>query len=333
MDAAARNAELERERAKERELRIALQARVEQLEALVVELQEQLGRNSSNSNQPPSSDSPSQREKNRAKRRRRADKKRKRGGQPNHKGSSRRLVAEDKVDAFEHHYPCACGSCWKRLPEDSTGVFSRFQVTELTSKGGVTVTEHRCHSVRCECGFVTKASRDVLPPSAFGPRLCATIVMLTGVFHLSRQQAKLLLSEVLGVSIATGSISNIEHRSSERLKAGYEQAKQAADDAAIKHADGTSWRQAGTPLSLWTIATTTVTVFSVLANGSAKQLRSLFGRIKGILVSDRAKAINFWKMVRRQICWAHLHRKFISFSERDGPARGIGEKLVEPVHF
>jgi len=45
-------------------------------------------------------------------------------------------------------------------------------------------------------------------------------------------------------------------------------------------------------------------------------------------VSDRAKALNFWAMERRQICWAHLLRKFISFSERDGPTAAFGQQLL-----
>src|SRR5690606_28156870 len=45
--------------------------------------------------------------------------------------------------------------------------------------------------------------------------------------------------------------------------------------------------------------------------------------------SDRATALKFWAMNRRQICWAHLLRKFVSFSQRDGPAGRIGEELLD----
>jgi transposase len=47
------------------------------------------------------------------------------------------------------------------------------------------------------------------------------------------------------------------------------------------------------------------------------------------LVSDRATVFSFWVMAMRQICWAHLLRKFISFSERDGPAGRFGRELLE----
>jgi transposase len=303
--------------------------RIADLEALVEQLREELDKNSSNSSKPPSSDSPSQREKNRAKRKRREKKKRRRGGQPGHKGSARQLIDADHVDAIKDHYPTVCKSCWQPLPQSSEG-FSRFQVTDLTGKGGgVFVVEHRRHSTRCSCGFVTKADRTQLPRFAFGPRLCATVVLFTGFYHLSRRQVQQMLFDVFGICIALGSISNIEARMSPRLEPGYAQARAEADQATVKHTDGTGWRRAGKPLQLWTVATKKVTVFSVLANGTSPMLKSLFGRIKGILISDRAKALSFWNMKRRQICWAHLRRKFISFSERDGPAGTIGKELVE----
>ncbi len=44
-------------------------------------------------------------------------------------------------------------------------------------------------------------------------------------------------------------------------------------------------------------------------------------------MSDRATALHFWAMHKRQICWAHLLRKFVSFSERAGPATAIGDEL------
>jgi transposase len=327
-DESTRIAELEQQLETAHEENAQQREEIVQLKALVLELQEQLNRHSGNSSKPPSSDSPSQREKNRQKRKRRATKKR-RGGQPGHKGRCREMLPEDEVDTFRDHYPGQCENCWQALPKEPCGDPTRFQVTELSGKRGVEVTEHRFYSAQCSCGHVTSASMTEMPKSAFGPRLCATVAMLTGVFHLSRRQVVQLLWDLFGIKISLGSVSNIEDRMSRLLESGYEEAQRAADQAPIKHTDGTGWQQAGSALQLWTVATKAVTVFTILTNGSAQKLRTLFGRIKGILISDRAKAINFWKMTRRQICWAHLYRKFVSFSERDGPAGGIGKDLVD----
>jgi hypothetical protein len=53
-------------------------------------------------------------------------------------------------------------------------------------------------------------------------------------------------------------------------------------------------------LALWTIATASATVFKIVTSGSEKILKPLFGALKGILVSDRATALMFWAMERRQ---------------------------------
>jgi transposase len=71
-------------------------------------------------------------------------------------------------------------------------------------------------------------------------------------------------------------------------------------------------------------------VFEVLPDGQGETLRKkLFVKVCGVLVSDRATALKFWVMERRQICWAHLVRTFVSFSQRDGPAGPTGEELLE----
>jgi transposase len=156
------------------------------------------------------------------------------------------------------------------------------------------------------------------------------VALLTGVYHLSRRKTVSLLWDLLGVRISLGAVSSIEQRVSEAVAPAVEEAWDRVLEAKVKHTDGTSWLQAGVMLSLWTIATSLVTVFKVIANGQRATLKTeLFTKLRGILVSDRAKALKFWAMEKRQICWAHLLRKFISFSERDGPAGAIGRELIE----
>ena len=295
-------------------------AQITELQALVEGLRAALGQNSSNSSKPPSSDSPSQREKNRAKRARKASQ-RKRGGQPGHKGHQRAFLPADAIDEIKNYRPEVCVHCGLSVLQSTCCETPKIhQVVDLSEKGGVVVVEYRRHGVCCErCGEVVWAELSAqIPAQAFGPRLRSIVAMLTGVYHLSRRHVKRLLFEIFGIRIALGTISNIERRISGLLKPVVAQAKAIADAASVKHTDGTSWYQCGKLQSLWTVATQTVTVFSILADGCAPTLQTLFERLNhGILVSDRAKAINFWSMKKRQICWAHLLRKFVSFSERE----------------
>lgn len=319
---AARDADLA-----ERDTEIAMQAgRIERLEAELAKLRELLGRNSNNSNKPPSSDPPG------AKRSKREKGKRRRGGQKGHRGSHRVLLAPDQVDEVIDLFPAECGSCWKPLPQLPDALAKRYQLTELRPLA-VHTTEWRRHAVLCpHCGFKTRAKYDpkVLPRLSFGPRLMAVVSLLTGVYHLSRRQTVRLLRELLGVRMSLGSVSAIEKRVGKAVEPAVDEAMEVALAAAVKHADGTTWLRAGATLSLWVIATTAVTVFKVLANGQKDTLKAdLFGKVRGILVSDRATALKFWAMKRRQVCWAHLARKFIAFSERDGPAGKLGQELHE----
>lgn len=311
----------------ERERRAELEAQVAKLTEAVRELQALLGRNSSNSNKPPSSDAPGAGAKAKKK-----SKGRPRGGQKGHRGSHRVLVPREQVDDVVELYPTECESCWKPLPRTPDAFARRHQYTELKPLT-VHITEYRRHAVVCPgCGYRTRATYDpdVIPRFAFGPRLMAVVAMLTGVYHLSRRQTVRLLWELLGVRMSLGAVSANERRVSEAVEPIVEEVVEHARHAAIKHADGTSWVRAGVMLSLWVLATAAVTVFKVLDNGQATTLRdALFVGERGILVSDRATALKFWAMKRRQICWAHLVRKFVSFSERDGPAGKLGEELLD----
>jgi transposase len=304
-----------------------LKNRLDELTQLVLTLKEQLDRNSSNSGKPPSSDSPDQR----AERRGKGKTGGKRGGQPGHSGSTRVLVPREQVSEFKNLFPPECENCWAALPQTPDPSAQRFQTIELPQPKAQ-VIEWLQHCVACpDCNHKTWASTESIPASPFGPRLSSVTALLTGVFHVSRRAAVSLLSDILGVEISLGAVSAVEARVSEAVKPAVDETWAKVEQAAVKHTDGTSWFQAGLLLSLWTIATTMATVFKILKNGKADTLAPLFGKKLGILVSDRATALNFWAMELRQICWAHLLRKAISFSERAGRAGALGRELLDYI--
>jgi transposase len=329
-----RIAELEAESAR-KDARIAelegqvatLTAQVQALTKQVAELMEKLNRNSRNSHMPPSTDPPGSRggsEKDKPAGR-------KRGGQPGHGGARRALLPPQQVDEVVDVFPSHCEGCASELAEVPDAGASRYQQTELPLIKPHT-TEWRLHEVACDrCGCKTRAAYDAakIPASPFGPRLMALIAFVTGVYHVSRRKTVVLLWELLGVRISLGALSAVEARVSDAIESAVDEAWKRVGEGAVKHTDGTSWLHAGAVRALWTIATKTATVFKILADNSKKTLEPLYGALRGILVSDRAKALNFWAMQRRQICWAHLLRKFISFSERDGAAAAIGRELLE----
>jgi hypothetical protein len=156
----------------------------------------------------------------------------------------------------------------------------------------------------------------------------ALVALLTGVYHISRRRTGSLLSDVFGVSMSLGAISAVERRVSEAVVEPVEEARAVVDAAPVKHADATSWLEAGKLRSLWVLATVAATVFRIVTDGAAATIQPLFGTCTGVLVSDRATVFSFWNPLFRQVCWAHLLRKFVSFSERAGPAGEIGRDLL-----
>ena len=303
-----------------------LKRKVEELTQLVLMLKERLDRNSGNSGKPPSSDSPEQR----AERRGKDGTGRKPGGQHGHSGSKRELLPPAQVNEFKPLFPDECANCFSPLPKTSDAV-QRYQTVDLPVLRAH-VIEWLRHRVACpRCRHHTWASMKSIPATPFGPRVEAVVGLVTGVYHLSRRAAVSLMSDILGIDISLGAVSAVEGRVSQATKVPVAEVWATTEAATVKHTDGTSWYQAGVLCALWTIATSAVTVFKILTDGKAATLAPLFGKKLGILVSDRATALNFWAMEKRQVCWAHLLRKAISFSERDGPAGAVGRELLDYI--
>jgi transposase len=166
-----------------------------------------------------------------------------------------------------------------------------------------------------------------------GPRLLALISLLTGVYHLSRRQAKQFVGDVLGIRISLGALSESEERVSEAVAAVVDEAREHALEQPVKHVDATGWRQGDAARTLWTIATQLVTVFCLTLDATKATVKEMLDGATGILVSDRAPQFKFWAIERRQVCWAHLLRKFVDFSERPGAAGDVGQRLLFWTEF
>jgi transposase len=300
--------------------------RIAKLEARIAQLEELLRRNSSNSSRPPSADSPGQR----AGRPSRPPSGRKPGGQPGHEAHSRALLPAEQVTRHARRDPRRCRRCTGSLLNAQELEPLRHQVVEIP-RIVPDVTEYVLGRRRCEvCNTVTSARLPSgVPLGMCGPRLSSLIVLLTGVYHLSRRNAAALLQDVLGVELSLGSVSNVEGKMTAVLGAAHEEALTCVRRARVKHLDATSWSRAGEACSLWTFASRLATAFVITAGATAKTVKSVVGNLHGTLVSDRGSQFGFWAMEQRQICWAHLIRRFKAFSESPHPkVRRLGDALL-----
>ncbi|KFE68567.1 Mobile element protein [Hyalangium minutum] len=191
--------------------------RIRQLEQENAQLRERLGQNSTNSSRAPSSDPPGTA---------RAQKKKKRrgrrpGGQPGHPKHERAWVPLQSVDEVVELVPEQCQQCQRKLKgQDSEP--QRHQVVEVEPLKA-RVTEYRSHQVRCQqCGLLTRADVPAEARSAFGERLGASMSLLVGKYRLSKRLVCEVLSDLGGVQVSVGSVSNLEQHMSAALQAPVE---------------------------------------------------------------------------------------------------------------
>jgi transposase len=323
----ARIAELEAQVAARDEVITRLMAKVEALTARVAELEARLNQNSNNSSRPPSSDAPG------TPRQPKKPTGRRPGGQPGHKKHERALLRPEDVQHVVELVPSQCRGCKHRLHGRDT-VPRRHQVVEVPVLSAI-VTEYRCHALACsDCGVVTRAEVPAHARSVFGDRLAALASLLVGKYRLSKRLVKDALSDMLGVELSVGSVSNLEGEIADALAPSAAEALAYVQSSDAANADETGFaqgRESGRARRawLWVVATALVVVFHIARRRSSKVALQLLGEdFAGFLTTDRWSAYGWMDAGLRQLCWAHLTRDFQSFIDRGGRGGRIGRELM-----
>lgn len=273
-----------------------------------------LSSNSTNSSKPPSTDGPQVTKPKKKK------SKRSPGGQKGHKGHKRELLPVEEMDVVFDHYPPACEKCNAPLDpqtcEETSGP-ERYQTFELPKIEPIK-NEHLCHELGCTCGHKTRAE---LPPevsqSQFGPRVHGAIAYLTSAHKIGRRGIVEIFNTLFGLGLCLGSVCNCIDRVSPELEPVTEEARQTLPESANLNADETGWKCKGVRRYLWVFVSPLVVYFSIAASRGAKVLKSVLGEaFKGVITSDDHSAYScYHKNGLRQLCWAHLIRKFKNLKE------------------
>lgn len=299
-----------------------LEAENKELKFEIVQLKEQLNKNSSNSSLPPSKSF-------KKKKNNREPSGKKAGGQPGHKGYYRALLPSDQVDliqtcALPTH--CPCGG---KIKLSSSCV--RHQVYELPTLK-LNVTEYQLQQGCCDVCLCKQVA--CLPEGITwgmsGPRLTSFMSELTAKYGLSRSEQKIFLKELFNFSISKGSIFNKQKIVNTAMQGPVDELLLIVKESISVHADETGHNRDGKNQWMWSFVSNTAAFFSIHASRGKKVLRQMMGDFKHILISDRYAAYNVFESDKRQICWAHLKRDFTKLSEKDDKiiAR-IGKHLLE----
>jgi len=294
--------------------------RIAVLERRVRELEDRLGKNSTNSSLPPSTDGPAVK---------RAPPKdslgRKRGGQEGHSRQLRPLLPPSR--SFEVK-PEACRRCGHELHGHDNEPL-RHQIIDLP-RIVPDVTEYRLHRLACPgCGVSTCGQLPIdVSRGQSGPRLQAATALLTGAYRLSKRQVSTLLHDLFGIPQCAGEVCALEQQVSAVLTPVVDELQ---DYCRTQHAnvDETGWRQERRRAWLWVAVTRSVTVFAIALSRGSCVVRELLGEdYRFVLSSDRWSAYHGQPLLRRQLCWAHLQRDFQAMVDRNNAGSAIGEELL-----
>jgi transposase len=308
---------------------LALQEEVRSLDQRIEELERKLGMHSGNSSKPPSTDAPEVK----ATRPKKKPTGRKRGGQPGHKGHYRELIPADQVDDLKKVYPKKCACCGKHLPEQDDLHPERHQWVELPEIKPVT-HEVQCHAVACpDCQYITRAAVPAgVPEGCLGPRMIGLIAVLSGMYRLSKRKVQQCLQDIFRVKVSLGCIPSSEATASQAMAEPVREAVEHVQAAAILNADETGWKEGLQKAWLWVAVTLHVTIFMIDLSRGQDAAAKLLGKFRGVLGSDRWNGYNIHKGLR-QLCWAHLLRTFVGWSEMNGDAGQLGGLLVKKTRL
>lgn len=319
----ARVVELETERDELRARVQKLEHENRRLKNENAEQRAQLAQQSGNSHKPPSSDRS-------WKKRKKMPTGKKPGGQLGHKGHFRKAEPEH-IDEVRRHYPHECEGCGSGLGllSESHRAHHQWEIPKPKAH----VIEHRYQRVRCRrCGTLNEAKQSRAERSVFGPKLIGQLGHFQSGYGLSRSDCSELAKELYGVDICAASICNQRKVLAQALLEPVEQAQIALEKAARSGMDETTHRMKQGRGFLWVRTSEWLTVFLLHLRRSRLAGVQLLAELEHgqVLLTDRYSAYLHLPASQHQLCWAHLHREFIGWSEHEHPATSwLGHRLSD----
>lgn len=287
-------------------------SKVQELEARIKELEDQISKNSRNSSKPPSTDefdkpSPkSLRKKSGLKA----------GGQKGHEGYNLKLV--EFPDKEEIHKVEICACCQKSLRRQKADDIERRQVYDLPPLELI-ITEHQVEVKRCSCGHINRADfpQGVNHYVQYGPNIKSLLVYMQDYQLLPYERTKEFVQDIFGHQLSTGTLYNIRQYAFHQLATFEERLKALLTVAVVAGFDETGIRIMAQRLWLHSCSTSQHAYYEAHAKRGQEAMDAI-----GILPNFAGIAIHdFWKSYYRYgcehgLCNAHLLRDLIFIKER-----------------
>jgi len=273
----------------------ALFAELQQLRERVQFLEDQLAQNSHNSHKPPSSDGLKKHSRATSLRQKTG---KKRGGQEGHSGTTLRQV--EQPDRIQVHRVERCEHCDSSLTKVSAVQHEKRQVFDLPPRL-IEVTEHQAEIKLCpHCQKSTRAAfpAAVTHRAQYGSHMKAIAVYLLNQQLLPYERTTELFRDLLGQSLAVGTLAHWHQLCSEKLAPMAQANKDQLVTAEVIHVDETGMRINGELHWLHTVSTVERTFYATHPKRGQEAMEEI-----GILPQFQGTAVHdFWKPYQRFTC-------------------------------
>jgi|SRR5665647_9048 len=294
-----------------------LKKKIVESEIRIIELENQLNKNSNNSSKPPSSDGyakpapKSLREKSG----------KKPGGQNGHNGSGFKLMKAP--DETITHMPDKCiecphsEECLRNANVDDT----RYEIDIVVE---VKVTAHKVLSCNCPnlngtrlCGKFPDTVRSTMQ---YGNNLAALAVALNTDGMMGINRTHTILNSVFGIPISVGTVSSFVERCSENVRDTVNQIRDKIRKLPVCHFDETGIRVGGRLHWIHSASDRLYTYMTVESKRGKEGIEAsgILPEFHGTAVHDCWAAYFKYKNVRHSLCCAHILRELTGIYENHG---------------
>ena len=285
-----------------------------ELVARIQVLEEQVHKDSHNSNKPPSSDGLARRF---STTRRPSGKKP--GGQKGHEGTTLSMVKHPQH--VQVHEVKSCNGCGKSLHYEKPRGHERRQVFDIP-RVIVEVTEHRAQIKRCShCGELSQAAfpEGVEHKTQYGTRLKAHAVYLKNYGFLSYDRTAQALADLFGIPLSVGTLASIDQRCARRVETVVEQIRKNLIHEKVVHFDETGLNINGHLYWLHAAGTQGLTYYypHQKRGWEATDDIGILPRLKGNAVHDNWKPYMKY-LCSHSLCNAHHIRELTAVYEQGG---------------
>lgn len=292
-----------------------LETTIQQLQARVHDLENQLAKNSSNSSKPPGSDG--LKKKRPKSLRGKSDKKP--GAQQGHVGKGLEQIANP--DSIVNHAPTSCDGCGLNLSQVDGVCAEKRQVFDIPQPK-VEVTEHRALEKKCPCcGELNRAvfPENIRGPVQYGERVQPLTAYFAHQHFIPVNRVCQILDDIFGIAIAPGTCSNIDEKLFRQLESFQSSLKTYLLAAWVLHFDETGMRCEKKLHWVHVASSQLATLYTIHAKRGQEAMdeAGILPQFQGIGIHDHWFPYFAYEQITHGLCNTHHLRELTFIHERE----------------